>query len=83
MKRKTLKAIRSGAGHKWINWKEEVWRRKAIPKNNVKLAYTRRGAADVRGRLWRKKLIAKKAAVAKPAERPTNKWIGSNDASNG
>jgi len=73
LKRKTLKAIRSGAGHKWINWKDAVWRRKATPKNSVKLAYTRRGAAAVRGRLWRKKLIAKKAAVAKPAERLTNK----------
>ena len=48
-------------------------RRYATPKSIVKFAYTSKGAADVRGRLWRKKLIAKKAAVAKPAERATNK----------
>jgi hypothetical protein len=68
-----LSASRKGAGHNWINWKDAVWTRKATPKNIVKLVYTRRGAAAVRGRLWRKKLIAKKATVAKPAERATNK----------
>ena len=68
-----LNASRNGTGHNWINWKEEVWARYATPKNIIKFAYTSRGAAAVKGRLWRKKLIAKKAAVAKPAERPTNR----------
>ena len=73
LKRKTLNTIKMGAGHNWINSKEEVCTRYASPKISVKFAYTRRGAAAVSGRLWRKKFTAKKAAVAKPAERPTDK----------
>ena len=41
----------------------------------MKLAYASKGATDVKGRLWHKKLIAKKAAVAKPAERLTNQLL--------
>ena len=51
---------------------KEVWRREAIPESIVKFTDTSIGAADLRGRLWHRKLVAKMAAVAKPAKRETH-----------
>ena len=70
--RKILTPSRIGAGDNWISWKKEVWRRQAIPESIVKFACTSIGAADFRDRLWSRKFIAKKAVVAKPADRQTH-----------